>query len=318
MSIAFAATAAHVTRHGNAQQRGTVRPCLLAAKAAFRPSVQCRSRPLQLARPIVCSASSNEKATSPTGKPGSTPRFAPISILLFAAAAVWSVIVCSMMVVLHPIVLLRDKVRRRMHESLIIFWMRETLRTSMVKVQVEGKQNLPSEPALFVANHQSMLDMFALAFLRVRMRFMMPAKAMRVPFIGWMMSLAQWVAVHGTDRRSHMNALKDAGDILENGSSLAMFPEGVPSKTGRMAKFASPAFRAARKAGVPIVPVTINGTGSMFDDGGAIPLKNPKDGITVIVHPSISLDAGNDKEITSLAYETVQRGLPQHLQSIEE
>lgn len=110
-----------------------------------------------------------------------------------------------------------------------------------------------------------------------------------------------------------MKALEDAGDVLSRGSSVVVFPEGVPHPSGVMSKFPSPAFRAARKGGVPVVPVTIHGSGEMFEEGSFVPVRRAKDGITVTVHPSIPLDAGDDQAIATLAFDAIKGGLPEHL-----
>jgi 1-acyl-sn-glycerol-3-phosphate acyltransferase len=47
---------------------------------------------------------------------------------------------------------------------------------------------------------------------------------------------------------------------VRTGTSLAVFPEGTRTPTGRLQEFRPGAFKIALRAGVPIVPVTIRGT----------------------------------------------------------
>lgn len=188
--------------------------------------------------------------------------------------------------------------------------MRDVLRSAFVKVSVHGREHLPSSAALVVANSQSPLDMFALAFLRIDLRFMVPARVFRVPVLGWMLARAGWIGLDGVDRKSQMKALEACGQKLAEGSSVAMFPEGGMSETGVMKRFPSPAFKAARNGGVPVVPVTVHGSAGMCE--GGVPYRYSK-GIEVTVHPPISLEAGSDKEIANMAYEAVRSGLPEQL-----
>lgn len=112
-----------------------------------------------------------------------------------------------------------------------------------------------------------------------------------------------------------MKTLETVGNKLAEGCSVAMFPEGSMSPSGEMKQFASPAFRAARKGGVSVLPVTVHGSGAMCEGEGLIPIPSryPKGGIQVTVHPPISLEAGSDKEIAGMAYQAVRSGLPEHL-----
>ena len=180
MTIAFAVTLNNVKSHQKFYKHPVRRPyCAIVPSQFSGISVPRRTRPLPVVPFTACANSEENGTTSSKQQAKKQSSFGVISVLLFAAAAFWSVLVCIAMVIAHPFVLLSDKVRRRVHESLILFWMRDTLRSAFVRVKVTGKENLPSEAALFVANHQSMLDMFVLSFLRVRMRFLMPAKAMK-------------------------------------------------------------------------------------------------------------------------------------------
>jgi 1-acyl-sn-glycerol-3-phosphate acyltransferase len=223
------------------------------------------------------------------------------------------------MAVCHPFMLMFDRKRRALEESLAMFWMRLSFSLARLQILLSGRPNLKAldanAPALFVANCQSSLDIFALAFVKRRMRFIVPSAALRAPLIGWVMSFAQWVGVSGADRRGQMNALKDATSVLENGGSMCIFPEGSPSETGRMSPFSSAAFRAAKKAGVPIVPVTIDGTRQMFVPNVAVPSRSPTGPIRITIHLPIDSGVGDEKEIAELAFRAVNSALPDEVRS---
>lgn len=284
----------------------------------------CKSRPIRRPRastlrrkqviataqpPGVSSVDSNEGASPP---PASKPakRVGLVTILLVIGAVLWALLISAVMFVTRLLRFPSDK-NQKWSASLTLLWMRDIMRTAFVRVKVHGRENLPSGASLVVANSQSPLDMFALAFLRLDLRFMAPTRAFTLPILGWMLARAGWIGVGGVDRKSQMKTLGDIGSKLTEGSSVAIFPEGGMSQSGVMKRFPSIAFRPARKSGVPIVPVTIHGGGSMGE--GLVPYKYPKDGIQVTVHPPISLDSGSDKEIAQQAYEVIRSGLPAHL-----
>ena len=237
------------------------------------------------------------------------PKVGTIGIVLVLAALIWSIVIFSVMLIIHPFVLLFDSTRRRVHQSLIFLWMRDTFRTAFLRVMVTGRENLPKKPCLFISNHESILDMFAFSFIKSPARFMIPTKAFQLPLVGWMMKFARWIGVDGVDRRSQMTALQDTTSALKEGSSVIVFPQGNSSTTGPVAKFPSPIFKIARKANVPVVPLSIHGTGEMFGDNVA-PQKWPKKRISITVHKPVIMDDRSDKEIAEVVHQAVTSALP--------
>ncbi len=126
------------------------------------------------------------------------------------------------------------------------------------------------------------------------------------------MGLAGWVPVEGMDRRSQMEALRRAGEALQD-SSLVVFPEGVPNAGGLLKQFPSAVFRAAQNAGVIVAPITIHGTGSMSDGKPGMPSRRPSEKITVTVHEPIENVSLDVKEIARLAFIAIRSALPQRL-----
>lgn len=224
----------------------------------------------------------------------------------------WALVICPLMFL---VAVVGTVIRRRLQAiqiTLMQLWMRLTLRSSFLRVNVSNLALAPADArVLYVCNHQSALDVFVTSFLLRRTRYLMPAKAFSVPLIGWMMRLAGWVPVDGTDRRSQMKALKDASEALET-SSLVVFPEGVPNAGGVLKRFPTAVFRAAKAAGVLVCPLTINGTGSMSDGKPGVPARRPTEPITLTVHRPI--EASVDlKEIAQLAFVAIQSALPKRL-----
>lgn len=263
------------------------------------------------AQPPGAPSINSEEDASPPPVSEPTRRVGLVTILLVLGAVLWAIFISAILFLTRLLRFPSDK-KQKWSASLTLLWMRDVMRSAFLRVKVHGRENLPSGAFLLVANSQSPLDMFALAFLRVDLRFMAPKRAFSLPVLGWMLARAGWISVGGVDRKSQMKTLGDIGSKLSEGSSIAIFPEGTMSQSGVMKRFPSLAFRPARKSGVPIVPVTIHGAGSMGE--GIVPYKYPKDGIEVTVHSPISIEAGSDKDIAQKAYEAVRSGLPTHLQ----
>jgi len=66
------------------------------------------------------------------------------------------------------------------------------------------------------------------------------------------------------DRRSQLKCLQSCIEMLSKGASVLFFPEGTRSKDKVMADFKKGAFSVAVKAGAPVVPITLIGTGEQM------------------------------------------------------
>ncbi|HXU62530.1 MAG TPA: lysophospholipid acyltransferase family protein [Polyangia bacterium] len=126
-----------------------------------------------------------------------------------------------------------------------------------------------SRPHVFVMNHQSSLDIVA-AFLvlPVNLRFVAKHVLKYVPFLGWYMWATGMIFVHRTRHGSSMGSLREAGGRVHDGANVLVFPEGTRSRDGQLLPFKKGAFVLAATAGVPIVPVAIEGSGRCMPADG--------------------------------------------------
>jgi 1-acyl-sn-glycerol-3-phosphate acyltransferase len=126
---------------------------------------------------------------------------------------------------------------------------------------VEGRDNLPkNRPYVLMMNHQSMGDILvAWMITPVPLRFIAKHMLRYVPVVGWIMMIFGMVSIDRGSAHDAARALKKAARVLKNGTSLCAFPEGTRSKDGRIAPFKRGVFLLAMRAGVPIVPVAVEG-----------------------------------------------------------
>jgi 1-acyl-sn-glycerol-3-phosphate acyltransferase len=81
------------------------------------------------------------------------------------------------------------------------------------------------------------------------------------------MRLGSFIYVDRAVSNSRHKAMEDAVSTLRSGISLLIFPEGTRSRTGQMLPFSPGAFTMAIEAGVPIVPITIEGARELMPPG---------------------------------------------------
>ena len=136
---------------------------------------------------------------------------------------------------------------------------------SQVRTHVEGLDVLDGVdgPVIFVANHASHLDtpLILLSLPDEWRRRTAVAAAADYFFDTWWRAVGSAVLFNTfpIDRRGGVMATTP-GDVLADGWSLVVFPEGTRSKDGWMGRFRSGAAWLAVEHGVPVVPVAHRGT----------------------------------------------------------
>lgn len=148
-------------------------------------------------------------------------------------------------------------------------WARCLCQWNGIQVEVRGLEHVQRHRAqVFVANHQGFFDIFALAgYLPVQLRWMAKASLFRIPLVGWSMYAADYIPVLRTDRKSAYRAFLQGIEKLKGGASIVIFPEGTRSEDGRIGRFKKGGTLLALRAGAPLVPVTLAGTGRILRKG---------------------------------------------------
>jgi len=138
------------------------------------------------------------------------------------------------------------------------------------RMRVEGIENVDfSAPHFFVANHQSLLDVCALfAALPTALHFVIKKELARVPFLGWYARAMGMVFVDRAARSQAYASIRRTGGLVREGRSVMAFPEGTRSRDGSVGPFKSGLFVTAIEAGIPVVPVAIEGTGRILPPHG--------------------------------------------------
>lgn len=152
--------------------------------------------------------------------------------------------------------------RDAMVEGMVQKWARSLLRLAGVTVEITGLENIPAGPSVFVPNHQSYFDIpVLLAWLDKPHPLVSKQEVKKIPLIRTWMEQLGCVFIDRDNARQSVAALGDAArEITERGRSFVIFPEGTRSRGDAMGEFKNGGFRAALKAGVPVVPVVIDGS----------------------------------------------------------
>jgi 1-acyl-sn-glycerol-3-phosphate acyltransferase len=145
-------------------------------------------------------------------------------------------------------------------------WAKILLLICNTKVKVIGKENLlHGKPQILMANHQSDFDiLISLAYIPVQFRWIAKKELFLIPVFGAAMRSAGYIAIDRHNREEALQSIDEAALRIRNGKSIMTFPEGTRSHDGEIKDFKQGAFHLAIKSGVPIVPVTIIGSGRIM------------------------------------------------------
>jgi 1-acyl-sn-glycerol-3-phosphate acyltransferase len=141
-------------------------------------------------------------------------------------------------------------------------WSRDNLWLSRARVEIEGMEHLDqSRPQIFAANHSGLHDILSLAaHLPIQFRWVAKKSLFNVPFMGWHMTRSGYIPIDRDNPREAAKSIIEAARIIRGGVNAIAFPEGTRSRTGDLGKFRSGAFALALRTGVPLVPISLEGS----------------------------------------------------------
>ena len=145
-------------------------------------------------------------------------------------------------------------------------WSWLILTSSGIRVRVEGIKNVNrQQTTIYCVNHQSAMDIPILFVkLPVQFRFVAKRSLFRMPFLGWHLRRSGHIPVDRDRPREAVKSLEQAAQRVREGSPVVLFPEGHRSRTGQIGPFKAGSFYLAILSGMPIVPITLNGTRSVL------------------------------------------------------
>lgn len=142
-----------------------------------------------------------------------------------------------------------------------VLWSRSVLWFLLVPIKVTGRENVnPQQSYVFVSNHQSFLDAFAVyGWLPNNFKWLMKKELRKVPFVGTACKVAGHIFVDRSNPRAALQSMELIKAELVDGISTVIFPEGTRTKTGEIGRFKQGAFKIAMDLTLPVVPISLKG-----------------------------------------------------------
>jgi 1-acyl-sn-glycerol-3-phosphate acyltransferase len=194
---------------------------------------------------------------------------------IFKSTIVWITALCFMGVlfpltlIIWLIVLPFDRERFVMHWLLVY---QSNIISALIpiwKIKIEGREKaLKDTTYVIIANHQSILDILLINCLRYRFKWISKIENTSVPVLGWYLRMAGYITVDRGNEESKVEMLEKSYQCLKRGISIMIFPEGTRSADRQIGFYKRGAFQLAIQAGVPILPVLIDGTTDILPKHG--------------------------------------------------
>jgi 1-acyl-sn-glycerol-3-phosphate acyltransferase len=190
---------------------------------------------------------------------------------------VWIIGICFM-VVLFPVtfliwlaVLPFDKERAVIHRLLVYQSFILTRIMPIWGIDAKGREKaIRGTTCVVISNHQSILDILFINSLLYKYKWISKIENVKVPFLGWYLKMADYITVDRGNEESKVEMLEKSFSCLKRGTSIMLFPEGTRSADCEIGFFKRGAFQLAIQAGVPILPIVIDGTGGILPKHGLI------------------------------------------------
>ena len=156
--------------------------------------------------------------------------------------------------------------------ALARLWSRVLLGVPGVKLEVNMRVPLdPKRPYVFMANHASMIDIWAV-FVGVPLPFRFIAKKQLsfIPLFGWAMNAGRFIFIDRQNAVAARRSIDEAARRIKAGQSVVIFPEGTRTRDGRLGSFKKGGFHLAIDSGADIVPMAIQGSRELMPPGSPL------------------------------------------------
>lgn len=178
------------------------------------------------------------------------------SLIFTAVFYVWSTVAA---IAMTPLLL----GKRRWVVQAIGLWAKATIVLLRVicgvRMEIRGREHMPTGPALIAAKHQGMFDTIGPFAFLPDVAFVLKKELLAIPFYGWYSIKGGMVAV---DRDAHAAALrklvKDTRERMNEDRQVIIFPEGTRKNPGDEPDYKPGIAALYRDLGLPCTPVATN------------------------------------------------------------
>jgi 1-acyl-sn-glycerol-3-phosphate acyltransferase len=214
--------------------------------------------------------------------------FTFLSLLQSVFAFIWFTFGCFTLIPLGFVIVkllpIPKKIRLKIFHHLRYYYTK-----SMIYVNIHVKKKIINtsdeifkKPAIVICNHQSVIDSLLMQSLNPKLILIVNDWVWDSPFMGPIVRLGGFIP-KSAGYEENLDKIKE---LIDDGYSLAIFPEGSRSETSKIGRFHKGAFFIAERLNLDIVPIIFHGNAFVQGKDDSFLLKPGK--ITVQYLPRIS------------------------------
>ena len=128
-----------------------------------------------------------------------------------------------------------------------------------IDYKVSGRENIPSEPAIIISNHQSAWETLCFQEIFPAQSYILKKSLLFIPFFGWGLAANRPIAINRSKKLKALDQLVTLSkERLAEGRWLVVFPEGTRMPPGEIGDFQVGGAMMAAKTAAQVVPVAHN------------------------------------------------------------
>jgi len=147
-------------------------------------------------------------------------------------------------------------------------WCRAILKVSGVQLEVHNRERMSeTEGHVYIANHISWYDIFALAALIPRYTWIAKSELRKLPLFGRSAEAAGIIFIDRDNKKAAFESYKMAAADVKRGRSVIICPEGTRGKDYHLRPFKKGPFVLAIASQSSVIPTLIHGTREIMPKG---------------------------------------------------
>lgn len=175
-----------------------------------------------------------------------------------------------------------------------------------IRPQVIGLENMPAEPCVILAKHQSAWETMTLQDTvphGAYCVFVLKKELLKVPFIGWGLGAMKMISIDRAAGRDALDQVVTQGrERLEQGFYVIIFPEGTRVPPGQKKRYKPGGAYLATHVGCKVVPIAHN-AGELWPRQAFLKKSGT---ITVSIGPAFDATGLSEAEVNRRAEEWIE------------
>lgn len=190
------------------------------------------------------------------------------TVLVGIYLILYTIISIPLFLILYIVGKFNERTKAVISQKIVVYLgFRPILFLSGVKLTIKGKENIMKDKAaLYVFNHRGFFDILAgYSTAPYPTAFISKVEIGRIPMVSRWMKYMNCLFLEREDIRQGLQTILEGIELLKNGTSIYIAPEGTRNKGEELLEFHEASFKLAEKSKCPIVPVALNNTDSVFE-----------------------------------------------------